>query len=192
MEVKIQKVDLSVTNNGTIKANVYPEGSDINNIAESIEIIGDECIYLATRKQGETVTIETKGRWKNVVVEKSYTEALNSPAYDRIKLLFRRCIAGMNKIANGDRTQLDLDTAKVLMTDNLDLYFKTQNIILDYIKGINTTFSKQIVSDLKSKDVDVQYKAWKVINDLTSKSILEISKDYKIINNGENVTIKTK
>lgn len=190
MEIKIQKVDLSVTNNGTIKANVYPEGSDINNIVESIEIIGDECIYLATRKQGETITIETKGRWKNVVIEKSYLEALNSPSYDRIKLLFKRCTAGMNKIANGDRTQLDLDTAKVLMTDNLDLYFKVQNVILDYLKNAGTTFSKQIISDLKSKDIEAQYKAWEIINNLTSKSISEVSKDYRIINNCEDVGMK--
>ena len=37
--IKIEKVDLSVTNNGTVKANVYPEGSDTSNKAESIEII---------------------------------------------------------------------------------------------------------------------------------------------------------
>jgi hypothetical protein len=190
MQVVVQKVDLSVTNNGTIKANVYPEGSDINNIAESIEIIGDECIYLATRKKGETITVETKGKWKNVVIEKAYQEALNSPAYDRIKLLFRRSVAGMNKIANGDRTQLDLDTAKVLMQDKLELFIKAQSFTVETLKSIETPFTKQVLSDIKSKDPETQYKAWKIINDLTSKNISDISKDYNIINNGEEVKVK--
>jgi hypothetical protein len=191
MQVVVQKVDLSVTNNGTIKANVYPEGSDINNVAESIEIIGDECIYLATRKKGETITVETKGKWKNVVIEKAYQEALNSPAYDRFKLLFKRSVAGMNKIANGDRTQIDLETAKVLMQDNLEIFIKAQNFTLEALKELDTVFTKQILADIKSKDIETQYKAWQVINDLTSKNIGNVSKEYRINNNGEEPKTKT-
>lgn len=181
MEVKIAKVDLSVTNNGTIKANVYPEGSDINNIAESIEIIGDECIYLATRKIGETVEIVTKGKWKNVVLDDAYLKALNSPSYDRIKLMFKRSVAGMNKIANGDRTQLNFDTAKALMQNNLELFVKTQDFITKSLKEFNTDFSKQLIEELNSDNVDTHYNALKVINDLTQKNLNELQKDYKIV-----------
>lgn len=183
--IKIEKVDLSVTNNGTVKANVYPEGSDTSNKAESIEIIGDECIYLATRKKGDVIQVETKGKWKNVVIEKAYLDALNSPSYDRIKLLFKRSVAGMNKIANGDRTQLDFETAKVLMTDNLELFLKTQNFILEQLKSVGTPFAKKLVTDTKSKEVEQQYQAWQVINSLTRQSLQEVSKDYRIINDGE-------
>ena len=185
MEVKIAKVDLSVTNNGTIKANVYPEGSDINNIAESIEIIGDECIYLATRKTGETVEVVTKGKWKNVVLDDAYLKALNSPSYDRIKLMFKRAVAGMNKIANGDRTQLNFDTAKALMQNNLELFIKTQDFVTKSLKEFNTDFSKQLIKELSSDNVDTHYNALKVINDLTQKNLNELQKDYKIVCNEE-------
>ena len=181
MEVKIEKVDLSVTNNGTIKANVYPEGSDINNIAESIEIIGDECIYLATRKKGEVVEIVTKGKWKNVVLDDTYLKALNSPTYDRIKLMFKRSIAGMNRIANGDRMQLNFDTAKILIQNNIELFIKTQDFITKSLKEFNTDFSKQLIEELNSDNVDTHYNALKVINDLTQKNLNELQKDYKII-----------
>ena len=187
--IKIEKVDLSVTNNGTVKANVYPEGSDTSNKAESIEIIGDECIYLATRKKGDVIQVETKGKWKNVVIEKAYLDALNSPSYDRIKLLFKRSVAGMNKIANGDRTQLDFETAKVLMTDNLELFLKTQNFILEQLKSVGTPFAKKLVTDTKSKEVEQQYHAWQVINNLTRQSLQEVSKDYRIINDGEELKV---
>ena len=187
--IKIEKVDLSVTNNGTVKANVYPEGSDTSNKAESIEIIGDECIYLATRKKGDVIQVETKGKWKNVVIEKAYLNALNSPSYDRIKLLFKRSVAGMNKIANGDRTQLDFETAKVLMTDNLELFLKTQNFILEQLKSVGTPFAKKLVADTKSKQVEQQYQAWQVINSLARQSLQEVSKDYRIINDGEELKV---
>ena len=188
--IKIEKVDLSVTNNGTVKANVYPEGSDTSNKAESIEIIGDECIYLATRKKGDVIQVETKGKWKNVVIEKAYLDALNSPSYDRIKLLFKRSVAGMNKIANGDRAQLDFETAKVLMTDNLELFLKTQNFILEQLKSVGTPFAKKLVADTKAKEVEQQYQAWQVINSLARQSLQEVSKDYRIINDGEELKIK--
>ena len=187
--IKIEKVDLSVTNNGTVKANVYPEGSDTSNKAESIEIIGDECIYLATRKKGDVIQVETKGKWKNVVIEKAYLDALNSPSYDRIKLLFKRSVAGMNKIANGDRAQLDFETAKVLMTDNLELFLKTQNFILEQLKSVGTPFAKKLVADTKAKEVEQQYQAWQVINSLTRQSLQEVSKDYRIINDGEELKV---
>ena len=187
--IKIEKVDLSVTNNGTVKANVYPEGSDTSNKAESIEIIGDECIYLATRKKGDVIQVETKGKWKNVVIEKAYLNALNSPSYDRIKLLFKRSVAGMNKIANGDRAQLDFETAKVLMTDNLELFLKTQNFILEQLKSVGTPFAKKLVADTKSKEVEQQYQAWQVINSLARQSLQEVSKDYRIINDGEELKV---
>ena len=187
--IKIEKVDLSVTNNGTVKANVYPEGSDTSNKAESIEIIGDECIYLATRKKGDVIQVETKGKWKNVVIEKAYLDALNSPSYDRIKLLFKRSVAGMNKIANGDRAQLDFETAKVLMTDNLELFLKTQNFILEQLKSVGTPFAKKLVADTKAKEVEQQYQAWQVINSLARQSLQEVSKDYRIINDGEELKV---
>ena len=187
--IKIEKVDLSVTNNGTVKANVYPEGSDNSNKAESIEIIGDECIYLATRKKGDVIQVETKGKWKNVVIEKAYLNALNSPSYDRIKLLFKRSVAGMNKIANGDRAQLDFETAKVLMTDNLELFLKTQNFILEQLKSVGTPFAKKLVADTKAKEVEQQYQAWQVINSLARQSLQEVSKDYRIINDGEELKV---
>lgn len=187
MEIKIEKVELSITNNGTVKAYVYPEGSDINNIAESIEIIGDECIYLATRKKGDTIIVETKGKWKNVVIEDDYKKALQSPQYDRIKLLFKRAVAGMNKLANGDRTELDFNSAKILMSDKLDVFIKTQDYILSLLKGYDTAFAKKIVSDFKSKDIQQQYNSIEVINKLTQNTLNDISKEYRVINDCEDI-----
>ena len=136
-----------------------------------------------------TFQVETKGKWKNVVIEKAYLNALNSPSYDRIKLLFKRSVAGMNKIANGDRAQLDFETAKVLMTDNLELFLKTQNFILEQLKSVGTPFAKKLVADTKAKEVEQQYQAWQVINSLARQSLQEVSKDYRIINDGEELKV---
>lgn len=190
MEIIVGKVDLSVTNNGTPKVNIYPEGSDFDNIAESIEIIGEEVIYAMTRKTGEKINIIEKGKWKNLDIPDEYMKALNSPNFDRIKLLFRRSIAGINKAINGDRTQIDLDTAKMLIADNLEIQLKVQNYILSIIKNSKTDFCKSIDGDLRSGNPQSVYYAWNLINDLAVKNIHEISKDYKINNDCEEVPDK--
>ena len=71
------------------------------------------------------------------------------------------------------------------MTDNLDLFLKTQEYILESLKKSNTEFAKQLVEDTKSTLVDVKFNAWKIINDLTTRNLAEISKDYRIINGEE-------
>jgi hypothetical protein len=91
----------------------------------------------------------------------------------------------LNDSINGSRTELEFDTAKMLMTDNLDLFLRTQEYILELLKKSNTEFSKQVVEDIKSTLVDVKFNAWKIINDLTVRNIAEISKDYRIINGEE-------
>lgn len=192
MEVKVGKIDLSVTNNGTPKVSIYPEGADFNNQSESIEIIGEEVIYVLTRKVGETIEITERGKWKNIVIPQEYTKALNSPTYDRIKLLFRRGVSGVNKAVNGSRTQIDLETAKLLIAENLDVQLKVQNYVLELFKSIDTPFTKQILDDLKSKDVLTKYNAWKVLTDYSIRNIMDISKDYSIINDGEEVKVSKK
>ena len=77
MEVKLAKIQLGITANGTPKVYLWNEGSDTNSLSQAIEIIGDECIYLATRLVGETVEIVEKGKWKNVVVPQAYKEMLD-------------------------------------------------------------------------------------------------------------------
>lgn len=182
MEIKVGKVELGVTNNGTVKAVLYPEGSDFNNTSEGIEIIGDECIYLATRKEGETVEIIEKGRWKNLVLPEDFQKALKSTSYDRVKLLFKRSTIGLNKAVNGNRTEIDLDVAKVLLVSNFELQLKVQNFILETLKNTDTPFAKQLVSDIGSKDINAQYNAWKMINDLANRNLSEIAKEYRVIN----------
>lgn len=190
MEVIVGKVDLGVTNNGTPKVNIYPEGSDYNNIAESIEIIGEEVIYAMTRKVGEKINIIEKGKWKNLDIPEEYTKALNSPNFDRMKLLFRRSIAGVNKAVNGDRTQIDFDTAKMLIADNLELQLKVQNYILNIIRNTKTDFCKSLDGDLRSGNPQSIYNAWNLINELTIRNINEISKEYKINNDCEEISNK--
>lgn len=186
MEVKIGKVEVLVTNNGTPKAIVYPEGADFNNVAEGIELIGEnDVLYLSTRKQGEIVSITEKGKWKNVVIPNEYVQALNSPSYERVKALFKRTVSGINKAINGTRTPLDLDTAKILITDNVELFTKVQDYIVTVLKNVDTEFATTVVKDLKSSDVQAKYKAWEIVGNLTHKNIGEISKDYKIVNDLE-------
>lgn len=186
MDIKVGKVEIAVTNNGTPKAVLYPEGADFNNVAEGIELIGEnDTLFLSTRKQGEVVTIVEKGKWKNVCIPDEYIKALNSPSYDRIKMLFRRSVAGINKAINGTRTSLDLDTAKILITDNVELFVKVQDYIVGVLKNTDTEFAKLVVKDLKSSEPDSRYNAWKIVNDLTHKNIGEISKEYKMVNDLE-------
>lgn len=193
MDIKIGKIELSLTNNGTPKAIVYPEGSDFNNVAEGIELLGEnDTLYLATRKNGETISIVEKGKWKNVVIPNEYVSALNSPNYDRIKLLFKRSMSSLNKAINGTRTELDLETTNVLISENINLFAKVQDMVFNELKEIDTPYIKQIVSDVKSKDNEKMNNAWAVINDLTHRNIYEISKDYKIVNNLDALKNKTK
>lgn len=193
MEVKIGTVKLGLTNNGTSKVYIYPEGSDFSNTSEAIEVIGDlESLYALTRKQGETLVIVENGKWKNLKVDQKYLEAFNSASYDRVKAMFKRCLVALNDSINGARTELEFDTAKMIMTDNLDLFLKTQEYILESLKKSNSEFSKQVVEDTKSTLVDVKFNAWKIINDLTTRSLAEISKDYRIINGEEPKSDTTK
>lgn len=193
MEVKIGTVKLGLTNNGTSKVYIYPEGSDFSNTSEAIEVIGDlESLYALTRKQGETLVIIENGKWKNLKVDQKYLEAFNSASYDRVKAMFKRCLVALNDSINGARTELEFDTAKMIMTDNLDLFLKTQEYILESLKKSNSEFSKQVVEDTKSPLVDVKFNAWKIINDLTTRSLAEISKDYRIINGEEPKSDTTK
>lgn len=193
MEVKIGTVKLGLTNNGTSKVYIYPEGSDFSNTSEAIEVIGDlESLYALTRKQGETLVIIENGKWKNLKVDQKYLEAFNSASYDRVKAMFKRCLVALNDSINGARTELEFDTAKIIMTDNLDLFLKTQEYILESLKKSNSEFSKQVVEDTKSTLVDVKFNAWKIINDLTTRSLAEISKDYRIINGEEPKSDTTK
>lgn len=186
MEIKIGKVDLSLTNNGTPKAIVYPEGSDFNNLAEGIELLGEiETLYLATRKAGETVVIEEKGKWKNVVVPQDYIKAVNSPNYERFKLLYKRSLSSLYKAINGSRTEIDLENAGILISEQLDLFAKVQNIVLNSVKEIDTPYMTELSSNLKSSDTEKNNNAWNVVNDLTHKYIYEISKDYRIVNDLE-------
>lgn len=192
MEVKIGKIDLSLTNNGTPKAIVYPEGADFNNVAEGIELLGEnDTLYLATRKAGEIINITEKGKWKNVVIPNEYINALNSPNYDRFKLLFKRAMSSLNKAINGVRTELDLDTTSILISENINLFAKIQDIVYKEVQEIDTPYMKQIINDIKSDEPEKNNNGWKAINELTHKNIFEISKDYKIVNNLEELK-KTK
>lgn len=193
MEVKIGTVKLGLTNNGTSKVYIYPEGSDFSNTSEAIEVIGDlESLYALTRKQGDTLEIIENGKWKNLKVDQKYLEAFNSASYDRVKIMFKRCLVALNDSINGARTELEFDTAKMIMTDNLDLFLKTQEYILESLKKSNSEFSKQVVEDTKSTLIDVKFNAWKIINDLTTRSLAEISKDYRIVNGEEPKSDTTK
>ena len=81
--------------------------------------------------------------------------------------------------------QLNFDTAKALMQNNLELFIKTQDFITKSLKEFNTDFSKQLIEELSSDNVDTHYNALKVINDLTQKNLNELQKDYKIVCNEE-------
>lgn len=190
MEVKIAKIQLGITANGTPKVYLWNEGSDTNSLSQAIEIIGDECIYLATRLVGETVEIVEKGKWKNVVVPQAYKEMLESPQYNRVKLLFKRGVHGIDIATNGIRTNVDLDTAKTMLCDDLEVYLKLQDTTLKTIKNINTEYCKDIVKNLKLTTSEQTLNPYAEINRLTQQSISNIGKDYRIQNDGEEVKEK--
>ena len=190
MEVKIAKIQLGITANGTPKVYLWNDGSDTNSLSQAIEIIGDECIYLATRLVGETVEIVEKGKWKNVVVPQAYKEMLESPQYNRVKLLFKRGVHGIDIATNGIRTNVDLDTAKTMLCDDLEVYLKLQDTTLKTIKNINTEYCKDIVKNLKLTTSEQTLNPYAEINRLTQQSISNIGKDYRIQNDGEEVKEK--
>lgn len=186
MEIKVGKVELALTSNGTPKVLIYPENAETDDVNEALEVIGElESLYALTRKQGDVLEVTQKGKWKNLQVDSTYLQAFNSANYDRVKQLFRRSLVALNKATNGSRSDIEFDTATMLITDNLDLFLKTQECILGLLKNSNTEFAKKLVKDVKSEDVATQFNAWSHINDLAKRSISEISKDYRIINGQE-------
>lgn len=192
MEITVEKVELTLTNNGTPKVLIYSSNAESEDINEAIEIIGDlESLYALTRKKGDKLVVIQKGKWNNLQVDEAYLKAFNSPSYDRIKTLFKRSLVALNKSINGTRTEIEFDAFSMLVTDNLDLFLKTQEYILDCLKKSKTEFAKQLISDIKSNDTNVSFNAWKIINDLTQRNITEVSKDYRITN-GEEPSSDTK
>lgn len=193
MEIKIGKVELGLTANGTPKVYIFPEDADFNNTSEAIEVIGElESLYASTRKKGETVELIEKGKWKNLKINDEYIKAYNSQAYDRVKNLFKVSLIALNKSLNGNRTQLDIDTAKILLTDDLELFLKFQDETLKVLKDSNTEYSKEVIKNLKLPMCEQTLNPYQELNKLTLQSINNISKEYKIINNCEEVKAKNK
>lgn len=192
MEIKIAKIQLGITSNGTPKCLVWGENTDLNSLSDAIEIIGKEVIYLATRKIGETVEFTQKGRWMNIVVPPEYAQALQTPAYARMVSLFNVAMHGIDVATNGIRTAIDIDTANVLLTDDLNIFLKMQDITLKTIKEIKTDYTNEIVRNLKLPLSEQTLNPYNEINRLTLQSINNITKEYRIINNGEDVKEKKK
>lgn len=191
MEINIGKIDITVTANGNPKALVYPQGVDYNNTLEAIEVIGEnEVLYLSTRKVGEKIRVIERGKWKNVEIPTEYINALNSPSYERVKILFKRTLTGINVALNGTRPQVDLETAKVMVVDNLELFLKVQETVIKSLKDINTEFTKMVIKGLKSDNDNTVQDSWKMINDLTIKNINEINKEYIIVNDNKELKEK--
>ena len=193
MEVKIGKVELGLTANGTPKVHIYPEDADFNNVSEAIEVIGElESLYASTRKKGEVVELIEKGKWKNLKINDEYVKAYNSASYDRVKNLFRVSLIALNKALNGNRTQLDIDTAKVLLTDDLELFLKLQDETLKVLKDSDTEYSKTVIKNLKLPLQEQTLNPYQEVNRLTLQSISNITKEYKIINDCEEVKTSKK
>ena len=193
MEVKIGKVELGLTANGTPKVHIYPEDADFNNVSEAIEVIGElESLYASTRKKGEVVELIEKGKWKNLKINDEYVKAYNSASYDRVKNLFRVSLIALNKALNGNRTQLDINTAKVLLTDDLELFLKLQDETLKVLKDSDTEYSKTVIKNLKLPLQEQTLNPYQEVNRLTLQSINNITKEYKIINDCEEVKTSKK
>ena len=193
MEVKIGKVELGLTANGTPKVHIYPEDADFNNVSEAIEVIGElESLYASTRKKGEVVELIEKGKWKNLKINDEYVKAYNSASYDRVKNLFRVSLIALNKALNGNRTQLDINTAKVLLTDDLELFLKLQDETLKVLKDSDTEYSKTVIKNLKLPLQEQTLNPYQEVNRLTLQSISNITKEYKIINDCEEVKTSKK
>lgn len=187
MEIKIGKIQLSITNNGTPKAYIWADDKDFNSMSQAIELIGNEVIYIATRKPGETVELVQKGKWINIVVPKAFADAVNTAGYERVRLLFERAMHGIDVAVNGVRSSIDLDTAKVLLTDDLETYLKLQDNTIKVLKDTNTTYSKEVVKNMSLPISEQTLNPYNEINRLTLQSINNITKEYRIQNNGEEV-----
>ena len=193
MEIKVGKVELGLTANGTPKVYIYPEGADFNNVSEAIEVIGElESLYASTRKKGEVIELIEKGKWKNLKINDEYVKAYNSSSYERVKNLFRVSLIALNKALNGNRTQLDIDTAKVLLTDDLELFLKLQDETLKVLKDSDTEYSKTVIKNLKLPLQEQTLNPYQEVNRLTLQSISNITKEYKIINDCEEVKTSKK
>ena len=193
MEVKIGKVELGLTANGTPKVHIYPEDADFNNVSEAIEVIGElESLYASTRKKGEVVELIEKGKWKNLKINDEYVKAYNSSSYERVKNLFKVSLIALNKALNGNRTQLDIDTAKLLLTDDLELFLKLQDETLKVLKDSDTEYSKTVIKNLKLPLQEQTLNPYQEVNRLTLQSISNITKEYKIVNDCEEVKTSKK
>lgn len=182
MEFKIGKVQLGITSNGTPKALLWSEGSDYNALSQAIEVLGNEVLYVSTRKLGETIEIVQKGRWINVTVPKEFQDAVNSSGGERIRALYSRAVHGIDVSVNGVRPSIDFETAKVMITEDLEMFLKAQDFVLKTIKETDTEYTKEIVKNLKTPLNEQTLNPYEEVNKLTLQSLKNITKDYKITN----------
>jgi len=177
--IKIAKVILSVTNNGTPRAYVWEEGSNIESQADALDIIGDQSLYIATRHIGEEVEL-IMGKFINVKVPKEFVEASSKPTYKRVIGLYKKAIQSIDFAINGSRNTISLDTAKELITEDINTFLDIQDTVYNLVSESKSKVCRDVMVNLGKPKAEQTLDPYQVIFSLTRQGVNNITRDYKI------------
>ena len=179
--VKIEKVILGVTNNGTPRAYVWQEGADTNSMVEAIDVIGDQALYVATRHKGEEIDL-ILGKFINVKVPQEFIEASGKPTYSRVIELFKRAINSIDYVLSGNKPTIDMDTTKELIEQEVKTVLELQDTVYKTIKESKSQLAKEIVENMSKPQSEQTLNPYEYIYNMTKGSFNNVNKEYRIDN----------
>ena len=177
--IKIAKILLGVTNNGTPRAYIWQEGSDLNSQVEAIDVIGDQALYVATRHVGEEIEV-ILGKFINVKIPQDFITASSKPTYARVIGLFKKAITSIDFAVNGSRPSIDLDTAKEIAKQDIATLLAMQDVVLDTLKESKGKIAKEIVANFGIPKDKQTLDSCAIINSIARQTLSNINKDYRV------------
>lgn len=180
-KIKIEKVVLGVTNNGTPRAYIWQEGSDINSMVEAIDVIGDQALYVATRHKGEEIEL-ILGKFINVKVPQEFIEASSKPSYARVIGLFKKAINSIDYATNGSRPTIDIETAKELVASDTNILLELQDVVYKTLLDSKSKIAQEIVANITKPKIEQTVDSYTMVYNIARSALNNINKEYRVEN----------
>ena len=162
--IKIAKVILGVTNNGSPRAYIWEEGSNLDSQVDAIDIIGDQALYVATRHIGEEIEL-ILGKFTNVKVPQDFIEASSKPTYKRVI---------------GNKPIIDKDTARELLTEEINTFLDMQDTVYSLVSESKTKVCRDVMANINKPKAEQTLDPYQVLFSLTRHAVGNITKEYRI------------
>lgn len=177
--IKIAKVILGVTNNGSPRAYIWEEGSNLDSQVDAIDIIGDQALYVATRHIGEEIEL-ILGKFTNVKVPQDFIEASSKPTYKRVIGLYKKAIKSIDFALNGNKPIIDKDTARELLTEEINTFLDMQDTVYSLVSESKTKVCRDVMANINKPKAEQTLDPYQVLFSLTRHAVGNITKEYRI------------